>query len=43
MARVYGLLASAPTHLTGKIIGDHIILDIVGVEIHLWSPNSTSG
>jgi hypothetical protein len=38
MARVRGLLLSAPARLTGKIIGDHIILDIVGEEIHFWSP-----
>lgn len=38
MARVRKLLADSPPHVTGRIIGDHIILDIVGEEVHFWSP-----
>jgi hypothetical protein len=38
MERVQRLLEEAPAHVTGKIIGDHIILDIVGEEVHYWSP-----
>lgn len=38
MTRVRNLLADAPAHITGKVIGDHVILDIVGEEVHYWSP-----
>ena len=38
MVRVRKLLAECPPHITGKIVGDHIILDIVGEEVHYWSP-----
>lgn len=38
MAHIRQLLAAGPPRISGKIIGDHIILDIVGDEVHYWSP-----
>ncbi|WP_246144395.1 hypothetical protein [Neolewinella aurantiaca] len=38
MERIRLLLAKAPPHVTGRVIGDHIILDITGDEVHFWSP-----
>lgn len=38
LERISTLLAATPPHITGKIIGHHIILDIVGEEVHYWSP-----
>lgn len=38
MERIGNLLEATPPHITGKIIGHHIILDIVGEEVHFWSP-----
>lgn len=38
LARVQQLLATSPAHITGKIIQEHVILDIVGEEVHYWSP-----
>jgi hypothetical protein len=38
MARVRQLLDGSPHHVNGKIIGDHIILDITGEDVHFWSP-----
>lgn len=38
MVRVNTLLADSPHHIVGKISGDHVILDIVGEEVHYWSP-----
>ncbi len=32
------MLAGTPPHITGKIVGHHVILDIVGAEVHYWSP-----
>lgn len=38
LARVRNLLVSSPDHITGKIVQDQVILDIVGEEVHYWSP-----
>ena len=38
LARIRTLLEQTPPHITGKLIGHHIILDIVGEEVHYWSP-----
>lgn len=35
---MHNLLANAPPHISGKVIGDHVILDIVGEAVHFWSP-----
>jgi hypothetical protein len=35
---ITGLLKHCPPNIKGKIIGDHIILDIVGEDVHFWSP-----
>lgn len=32
------LLEKTPDHIQGKIVGHHIILGIVGEELHYWSP-----
>lgn len=32
------MLDNAPDNVNGKIIGNHIILDIVGDDVHYWSP-----
>lgn len=38
MARIKLLLDKTPDHIKGKIVGDHIILGVVGEELHYWSP-----
>ena len=38
MAHVRKLLAAAPAGIRGKIVGDHVILDVVGEDVHYWSP-----
>ena len=38
MEHIRTLLAETPNHITGKIIGDHVILDITGEDVHYWSP-----
>lgn len=38
LRRIRDLLETTPPHITGKIVGHHIILDIVGEEVHYWSP-----
>lgn len=32
------MLLATPPHITGKIVGHHVILDIAGEEVHYWSP-----
>ncbi|UTW62788.1 hypothetical protein KFE98_01125 [bacterium SCSIO 12741] len=39
MDRVRDLLEKSPPHISGKIINNHIILDIVEPEVHYWSPH----
>jgi len=38
LERINELLAGTPPHITGKTVGHHVILDIVGEEVHYWSP-----
>lgn len=38
MDHVRKLLDESPENIHGKIVGDHIILDIVGDDVHFWSP-----
>ncbi len=38
MKRLYVLLENSPKEVVGKIIDNHIILDIVEEEMHYWSP-----
>lgn len=38
MAHVRVLLAEAPANIQAKVIGNHVILDIVGEDVHFWSP-----
>lgn len=38
MKRIKLLLSQTPDHIRGKIVGDHIILGVVGEELHYWSP-----
>lgn len=38
MARIKVLLENSSNDIRGKIIDSHITLDIVGVNVHYWSP-----
>jgi len=38
MAQVQTLLAEAPANVRARVIGNHVILDIVGKDVHFWSP-----
>ncbi|WP_020570358.1 hypothetical protein [Neolewinella persica] len=38
LERINQLLAGTPPHITGTTVGHHVILDIVGEEVHYWSP-----
>lgn len=38
MERLSELLAQSPDNISGRIIDNHVILDIVGEEVHYWSP-----
>lgn len=38
MAHVKALLKVAPPNIRGLVVGDHIILDIAGPDVHYWSP-----
>lgn len=38
LLRIEQLLASTPPQISGKIVGHHVILDIVGQAVHFWSP-----
>jgi hypothetical protein len=38
MANIREMLAKKPAHIQGHIIDHHVILDIVGEEVHYWSP-----
>lgn len=39
MARVAKMLESPPANIQGEIVDNHIILDIVGEDVHYWSPH----
>lgn len=32
------LIKTAPPHIKGRILDNHILLDIVGKDLHFWSP-----
>lgn len=36
--RVKSMLAKDTPHIDGKLVNNHLILDIVGEEVHYWSP-----
>ena len=38
MERITNMVKQSPKHIFGRIIDNHIILDIVGEEAHYWSP-----
>ncbi|MBT8234262.1 MAG: hypothetical protein HKN51_02435 [Saprospiraceae bacterium] len=38
LERVATLLEKSTNSIKGKIIDEHVILDIVGAEVHYWSP-----
>lgn len=38
MNKIRRLLAKKPAHIHGRILDHHVILDIVGDEVHYWSP-----
>ncbi|MFT5998986.1 MAG: hypothetical protein ACI81P_001442 [Neolewinella sp.] len=38
MAHIRTLLATTPAGINGKIVGDQIVLDITGEDVHYWSP-----
>ena len=38
MDKIEALIKTSPDNIKGKIIDDHIILDIVGEDVHYWSP-----
>lgn len=37
--RIAKLLEQTPDYVEGQIVDNHIILDIVGKELHFWSPH----
>ena len=37
-SRVEKMLSKDIPHIEGKIVDNHVILDIVGEEVHYWSP-----
>ena len=38
MKRIHQLIDQTPDHINGTVIDDLIVLDIVGEEVHYWSP-----
>lgn len=38
MERIERMLEETPDHVSGRVVGTHIILNIVGEEVHYWSP-----
>lgn len=38
MARYKALLKDAPDGIVGKVIGDHIVIDVAPKDVHYWSP-----
>ncbi|MEM9527934.1 MAG: hypothetical protein AAGA31_15070, partial [Bacteroidota bacterium] len=38
MEHIQAMIQESPPHVAAKVIGDHIILDITGEEVHYWSP-----
>lgn len=38
MDNIRVMLARKPAHIHGRIIDHHVVLDIVGEEVHYWSP-----
>lgn len=38
LRRIEELLANTPPQISGKIIGHHVILDVIGEAVHFWSP-----
>jgi hypothetical protein len=38
MDKIQTMLTNTPEHMEGHLVDNHIILDIVGEEVHYWSP-----
>lgn len=38
MERIEKILKQTPPHIKGYIVDDHVIIDIVGKDMHYWSP-----
>jgi hypothetical protein len=38
MEKIRGMLEQSPKNISGFIVDNHIVLDIVGEEVHYWSP-----
>ena len=38
MTRVRGMIAEKPDGISGRVVQHHVILDIVGEDVHFWSP-----
>ena len=38
MERVERLIEHAPENIKGQIVKEHVILDIIGEDVHFWSP-----
>lgn len=38
MERITHLLQSPPSGVKGKVVNNHIMLDIIGKDVHYWSP-----
>lgn len=38
MGNIRRMIAEGPSNIHGRIIDHHVILDIVGDEVHFWSP-----
>ena len=39
MNRLQEMVQNSPKNIKGKIVDNHIILDIVGEDVHYWSPH----
>lgn len=38
MERLHGMIRETPHNVKAKIVDNHIILDIIGEDLHYWSP-----
>lgn len=38
MERIREILKATPPNIKGYIVDDHVVIDIVGEEVHFWSP-----
>lgn len=38
MDRLKTLIDKSPPNIRGKVVKDHVVLDIIGNDVHYWSP-----